>query len=190
MTLATTTIPHFDLEYVVPGIELDPHELAHAYQEYLDRVPDAPSGRPEDRLRKLGLTYRPGAADPWRDAGTGQFDQVTGEKRFEEWEFSEFNEALRDTYFHHLYRSLPFRAGRIRLVALEPSDIYPMHTDASRVAHVAIQTNEDSRFLYRAGTTHHVPVDGRIHVFNTRKPHSAYNAGTTVRIHITMTLVD
>lgn len=182
-------IPHV-LRYVVPGLEFDPALIQEAYRDYLERVPQSPSGRPEDRYRRLGLTHRPGAADPWRDAGTGQYDQETGLARFEEAEFSEFNEELAGSYFHEIHRSLPFRVGRMRLVALEPSEIYHMHTDASRVAHIAVTTNEDSRFLYRSGSTHHVPVDGRIHVFNTKMPHSAYNAGSTSRVHLTMTLVE
>ncbi|MFI9778719.1 aspartyl/asparaginyl beta-hydroxylase domain-containing protein [Streptomyces sp. NPDC051956] len=194
MTAVTVEAAHqdtaHDLEIVVPGLVFDPVEIRRAHQQFLDRVPPAPSGRPEDRFRRLGLTHRPGAEDPWRDAGTGQFDQVSGERRFEEAEFSVFNEELSDTYFHHILSSLPFRVGRTRLVTLHPSEIYHMHCDASRVAHLAIETNEDSRFLYRAGTTHHVPVDGRIRVFNTKLPHSAYNAGASDRIHLTMTLVD
>ncbi len=190
MTALTENAADQDLEIVVPGVVFDTEEILRAHQQFLDRVPPAPSGRPEDRFRRLGLTHRAGAADPWRDAGTGQFDQTTGEKRFEEAEFTVFNQALEDTYFHHIYQSLPFRTGRVRLVTLSPGDLYHMHSDASRVAHLAITTNEDSRFLYRSGGTHHVPVDGRIRVFNTRLPHSAYNAGQTDRIHLTMTVVE
>ncbi len=182
-------VPHVP-EYLVPDLEFDPEAIQEAYREYLERVPESPSGRPEDRYRRLGLTHRDGAEDPWRDAGTGQYDQETGLARFAESDFTQFNEALRDTYFHSVFQSLPFRVGRMRLVALEPSEIYHMHTDASRVAHLAITTNEDARFLYRSGGTHHVPVDGRIRVFNTRQPHSAYNAGATSRVHLTMTLVE
>ncbi len=156
----------------MPDLEFDPEAIQEAYREYLERVPESPSGRPEDRYRRLGLTHRDGAEDPWRDAGTGQYDQETGLARFAESDFTQFNEALRDTYFHSVFQSLPFRVGRMRLVALEPSEIYHMHTDASRVAHLAI------------------PVDGRIRVFNTRQPHSAYNAGATSRVHLTMTLVE
>jgi hypothetical protein len=185
----TLEIPRV-LEYEVPGLEFAPELIHEAYRQYLERVPESPSGRPEDRYRRLGLTHREGAQDPWRDAGTGQYDQETGLARFAESEFTQFNEELKDTYFYHVYRSLPFRIGRMRLVALEPSEIYHMHSDASRVAHLAVTTNEDCRFLYRSGSTHHVPVDGRVRVFNTRLPHSAYNAGTSSRVHITMTLVE
>jgi hypothetical protein len=176
------------LEYTIPGIAFDPAEIQRAYSAVLARVPAAPSGRAEDQLRNLGFTHRANAADPWRDAGVAQFDQ-TGTKRYEEEEFAFFNEALQDTYFYHIYRSLPFRTGRMRLVTLQPNGIDPMHSDVSVVAHIAIVTNEDCRFLYRNGSTYFVPVDGRIRVFDTTQPHSAYNAGRTERVHLTMTVL-
>lgn len=190
--MSTPTLATIDPELVeiVPGLELSHDKLAEAYQQYLDRVPVPPSGKPEDRFRRLGLTHRPNAEDPWRDAGAGQFNQETGEKYFEESEFSLFNAELEDTYFHEIYRSLPFRPGRIRLVTLRPGEIYHMHTDASRVAHMAIRTNEDSRLLFRSGHTYHVPTDGRVHILNTIRHHSAYNAGATDRVHMTMTLAE
>ncbi|ROR35302.1 hypothetical protein [Kitasatospora cineracea] len=179
-----------DMLELVPGLQFDHQEILRAYQQVVDRVPVTDPEHPEHRLRRLGLTHRAGAADPWHDAGTGQFDQKTGEKHFEESEFAFFNEELKDTYFHHLYQSLPFRIGRMRLVPLHPGEIYHMHTDASRVAHVAIVSNEDSRLLFRTGHTYHVPTDGRVHLLNTRLHHSAYNAGGTTRIHLTMTKVE
>ena len=89
-----------ELVEVVPGLELSHDKLAEAYQQYLERVPMPASGKPEDRFRRLGLTHRPNARDPWRDAGAGQFNQETGERYFEESEFSLFNKELEDTYFH------------------------------------------------------------------------------------------
>ncbi|MEU0519516.1 hypothetical protein [Streptosporangium sp. NPDC006007] len=190
MSVAPLTTTDPELVEVVPGLGFSYDKLLNAYRQYVERVPMPLSGNPEDRLRRLGLTHRVNAEDPWRDAGNGQFNQETGEKYFEESEFSVFNEDLRDTYFHEVFKSLPFRPGRMRLVTLHPGEIYHMHTDASRVAHMAIRTNEDSRLLFRSGHTYHVPTDGRIHILNTLRHHSAYNAGGTDRIHLTMTLAD
>ena len=190
MSTPTLTTIDPELVEVVPGLELSHDKLVEAYQEYLERVPMPASGKPEDRFRRLGLTHRPHAEDPWRDAGSGQFNQETGGKYFEEREFSLFNEELKDTYFFEVFNSLPFRPGRVRLVTLRPGEIYHMHTDASRVAHMALQTNEDSRLLFRSGHTYHVPTDGRVHILNTIRHHSAYNAGGTDRVHMTMTLAD
>ncbi|WP_329620190.1 aspartyl/asparaginyl beta-hydroxylase domain-containing protein [Streptomyces sp. NBC_01255] len=190
MSVETLTTVGPELLELVPGLQFDHEELAKAYQQYIERVPMPASGKEEDRLRRLGLTHRVGAEDPWRDAGNGQYDQETGEKNFEEAEFSVFNEELEDTYFHEIYKSLPFRPGRMRLVTLHPGEIYHMHTDHSRVAHMSIQTNEDCRLLFRTGHTYHVPTDGRIHILNTKLHHSAYNAGGSDRVHLTMTLAD
>ncbi|GHJ92720.1 MULTISPECIES: aspartyl/asparaginyl beta-hydroxylase domain-containing protein [Streptomyces] len=190
MATPTLTTLDRDLVEIVESVQFDHAEIVRAWEQYIERVPDAPSGRPEDKLRRLGLTHRAGAEDVWRDAGNGQFDQATGEKNFEEREFAFFNEALKDTYFAEIHRMLPFRAGRMRLVTLHPGEIYHMHTDHSRVAHIALTTNEDSRLLFRSGHTYHVPTDGRIHILNTLRHHSAYNAGGTDRVHLTMTLAD
>ncbi|MEU8980794.1 aspartyl/asparaginyl beta-hydroxylase domain-containing protein [Streptomyces sp. NPDC048309] len=190
MSVASLTTVDAELVELVPGLEFSHDKLVEAYHQYLERVPLPASGKEEDRFRRLGLTHRPHAEDPWRDAGNGQFNQETGEKNFEESEFSLFNEELKDTYFYEIYQNLPFRAGRIRLVTLHPGEIYHMHTDASRVAHMSIQTNEDSRLLFRTGYTYHVPTDGQVHILNTTRHHSAYNAGGTDRIHMTMTLAD
>lgn len=174
----------------VPGPQFEHDEILKAYQQVVDRVPVTDPENPDHRLRRLGLTHRAGAEDPWHDAGNGQFNQATGEKNFEESDFSFFNEELKDTYFYEIYQSLPFQIGRMRLVALHPSEIYHMHTDASRVAHMAVITNEDCRLLLRRGETYHVPTDGRIYILNTKLHHSAYNAGGTSRIHLTMTKVE
>jgi hypothetical protein len=175
---------------IVAGPEFDHYRILQAYQQVIDRVPVTDPEHPEKRLSRLGLTHRADAADPWHDAGTGQFDQQTGTKHFEESEFCFFNQELADTYFHHIYQSLPFRIGRMRLVPLQPGEIYQMHTDASRVAHMAITSNEDCRLLFRTGDTYHVPLDGRIHLLDTTRYHSAYNAGSTTRIHLTMALAE
>ncbi|MGI5500370.1 aspartyl/asparaginyl beta-hydroxylase domain-containing protein [Lentzea sp. CA-135723] len=180
-----------DMIELVPGLQFDPEKITEAYQQVVDRVPVTDPANPEHRLRRLGLTHRRDAQDPWHDAGNGQFDQATGQKNFEEADFGFFNEELKDTYFYEIYQSLTFQIGRMRLVALHPSEIYHMHTDASRVAHMAIKTNEDARLLLRRnGETYHVPTDGRIHILNTKLHHSAYNAGGDTRIHLTMTIVE
>jgi hypothetical protein len=190
MSAPTITTQQRELLDVIDHLQFDHDRIAEAYQQITERVPVTDPANPAGRLRRLGLTHRKDAVDTWHDAGNGQFNQATGAKNFEESEFSYFNEAAQDTYFFHIYQSLPFQVGRMRLVALEPSEIYHMHTDASRVAHIAIKTNVDCRLLFRSGDTFHVPTDGRVHLFNTRVHHSAYNAGGDTRIHLTMTLVE
>ncbi|HET8682686.1 MAG TPA: aspartyl/asparaginyl beta-hydroxylase domain-containing protein [Micromonosporaceae bacterium] len=184
----TSTVSENSIAFPLPGLRFDPAAIKAAYREFLARVPDAPAG--SSLSTGLGLTHRPGVDDPWRDAGIGQFDQSTGRKRYEEDEFSEFNQACRDLVFYDIYRSMPFRVGRMRLITLSPVDMYHMHTDSTRKAHVAIDTNEDCRLFFRTGLTYHVPEDGRVHVFDTRTHHSAYNAGQTDRVHLVMSIID
>lgn len=181
MTALTT-----DVAFPLPDLQFDPARIVADYERFLARVPayDGPGEDPG-----YGLTHRRGQ-DPWRDAALGQFDQSTGQKRYEEEEFSEFNEQCSDLVFHDIVRGMPFKIGRVRLITLNPVDIYHMHVDSTRKAHVAIVTNEDTRFLFRTGLTYHVPVDGRVHVFDTTTPHSAYNAGPADRVHLVMSIID
>ncbi|MGW5049846.1 aspartyl/asparaginyl beta-hydroxylase domain-containing protein [Actinokineospora sp. NPDC004072] len=175
-----------EVAFPLPDLRFDPARVVADYERFLARVP-AYTGPGEDPGH--GLTHRPGQ-DPWRDAALGQYDQATGRKRYEETEFTEFNEHCRDLVFHDIVRAVPFAVGRVRLITLNPVDIYHMHTDSTRKAHVAIVTNEDARLLFRTGQTYHVPVDGRVHVFDTTTPHSAYNAGPADRVHLVMSIID
>jgi hypothetical protein len=177
-----------EIAFPLPGVQFDPVEITQSYKEFLARVParSAAAADPDG----YGLTHRRNAPDPWLDAGEGQFDQITGRKRFEEEEFSEFNEQCRDLVFYDIYQSVPFRIGRMRLITLHPVDLYHMHTDSTRKAHVAIETNEDCRLCFRTGLTYHVPVDGRVHVFDTTVPHFAFNAGESDRVHLVMSILD
>lgn len=181
-----TTLAH-PVAYALPDIGFDASAIVRDYQTFLSRVP-AYTGEGDDP--GYGLTHRKGVADPWRDAALGQYDQVTGQKRYEEEEFSEFNEQCLDLVFHDIVKSMPFKVGRTRLITLNPVDIYHMHVDSTRKAHVAIVTNEHSRFLFGSGLTYHVPVDGRVYVFDTKTPHSAYNAGSGDRVHLVMSIID
>ncbi len=176
-----------DVAYALDGLAFDPRRIRSDYQELLRRAP-AYAGLGTDP--GLGLTHRPGAPDPWRDAAIGQFNPVTGAKRYEEEEFSSFQDGCRDLVFFEIYRCVPFRVGRMRLITLDPADIYHMHTDSTRKAHVAVETNEDCRLLFRTGQTYRVPLDGRVHLIDTRTPHSAYNAGEQSRVHLVLSVLD
>ncbi len=176
-----------DVAHTLPGLAFDAEAIREAYREFVARAPAHTGPGPDPGF---GLTHRRDAADPWRDAAVGQFDPVTGEQRYAEEEFCCFLDACRDLVFHDIYRAVPFRVGRMRLITLDPVDIYHMHVDATRKAHVAVETDEDCRLLFRTGFTYHVPTDGRVHVLDTRTPHSAYNAGAAPRVHLVMSILD
>jgi hypothetical protein len=169
----------------------DVSRLKHALEQVIELaggVGEATRG--DDRLQSISLTSRPGAVAPWLDGNNSQFDRATGARLYEETEFSVFNKAADDTYFREVYDTLPFSAGRMRLMFLAPITIYQMHRDSTRRAHLAISTNDDCRLVLRDGTTCHVPPDGHLHIADTTEYHTAYNAGDALRVHLVMSILD
>jgi len=167
----------------------DIRQVESAYAAIRQRVQPGESNRNGDVIRTISLTHRPGATDPFYDGNQSQFDQL-GRKVYREDLFTVFNEELRDTYFWTVYRSLPFRIGRMRLIVLPPATIYRMHRDATKRAHLAITTNPDCRLTWRDGNSFHVPADGSVYVTDTTIEHTAYNAGRSERVHLVMSMVE
>jgi len=168
---------------------LDVDALLGAYATVRGRVAPVVAARGDDRMRTISLTHRPDAADPIADGNASQFDGAGG-MVYREADFSCFNEAFRDTYFWSVYEQLPFAVGRMRLMVLPPLTVYGMHRDGSRRAHIAITSNPCCRLVAGSGVTAHIPVDGRMYVVDTLTEHTAFNAGTTERVHLVMSLAD
>jgi Aspartyl/Asparaginyl beta-hydroxylase len=53
---------------------------------------------------------------------------------------------------------------------------------------MAVRTDPRCFITSGTGEGHHVPADGRLYVFDTREEHTAYNAGETHRVHLTIAL--
>ena len=169
----------------------DVNLLRRACDQVLDRVQPLVADRGGDPVTCVSLTHRPGAADPLADGLESQF-APDGTLRYLEREFSCFNDDFADTYFATVWRSVRalFPLGRMRLMVARPQKIYRMHADATKRAHLAIHTNPDAYLVGPDGTSHHVPADGRLRVFDTRVRHTAFNAGTVDRVHLTMSVAD
>jgi len=173
----------------VKGLRYDPRALSEACDFVLERIRPDVTSRGADRFRGVSLTHRVGAVDPFSDGSNSQFD-ASGRKVYRESEFSQFNAQLMDTYFWEIYRSLPFRVGRMRIMILPPLTVYGMHRDATQRAHLAVVTNPDCWLVARSGESFHVPDDGRVYVAETREEHTAFNAGSTERVHLAISVVD
>lgn len=141
-------------------------------------------------LRSVSLTHRPGAVDPIYDGNNTQYNPTTNEKLFLEKDFTEFNKEFKDTVFYDVWRSMPFRIGRMRLNLLPPLTVFSMHRDSAPRAHIALVTNPECFLTSGDAQTHHVPADGNVHLFDTTLPHTAYNSSREDRIHLTMALAD
>ncbi|WP_437677775.1 hypothetical protein [Sorangium sp. So ce131] len=174
---------------IVHAIKFDAARLADAYRRLIDRHPIVPVSRGKSVLRCLSLTHRPSAPDPLYDGNNGQFNLETGERLYEEAEFSEFNANLKDTYFYEVYQSIPYRVGRVRLIVLPPLSVYQMHIDSCKRAHIPIETNPHAYILFEEGALFHLPADGSLYALDTTRPHTAINCGLRERVHLTMSIV-
>jgi Aspartyl/Asparaginyl beta-hydroxylase len=168
-----------------PCFDID--ELRHAYETVRTMVPPGVSARGQDSMSSISLTHRLGATDPCYDGNQSQFG-VDNRKAYEEHEFSVFNEMFKSTYFWDIYSALPFPVGRMRLMILTPAKIYQMHRDATNRAHLAIITNDYCRLVNEDGETFHVPADGYLYIAETRQGHTAFNAGTSERVHLAISM--
>lgn len=167
----------------------DVRAILAAYGTVRTRTAALTASRGDDTLSSISLTHRPGAVDPLHDGNNSQFDP-SGRKAYQEKEFCVFNKAFEDTYFFQIYRSLPFSPGRMRLMILSPLKIYRMHRDATKRAHIAILTNPDCRIVFRNGDSFHIAADGRVYIAETRSLHTAFNAGSSERIHLAISMAE
>lgn len=167
----------------------DVNLLRSAYEEVKARVEPMVGDRSGDPLTCISLTHRPDATD--RLADESQF-APEGTLRYLERELCCFNEDFADTYFAvvHQAMSAVLPVGRMRLMIVRPGRVYRMHADATKRAHLAIHTDPEAFLVGPTGRGHHVPVDGRVRVFDTRLRHTAFNAGSAERVHVVMSVAD
>jgi len=133
----------------------------------------------------------------------GTFLDRKKNRLYYESEFTEFNEAFKDTYFYEVWNSLrevvDKPLGRMRLMRLLPRSCLSFHRDFEVRYHLPIVTNPRSFFVLndtpedfpeifdtRAPTLgiHHLPATGRVYWFDTTRYHTVFNGGKTERIHL------
>lgn len=171
--------------------DFDVEQMVAGYRDVLGRHAVLSSPRADgSTLRSVSLTHRPKAETPVYDGNNTQYDPKTNQKLFLERDFSVFNPDFMDTVFYDIYQRMPFRVGRMRLNLLPPLTVFTMHRDSAPRAHIALTTNPDCFLNSGDGQAHHIPTDGNVYVFDTKLPHTAFNASREDRIHLTMALAD
>ncbi|RBO86463.1 aspartyl/asparaginyl beta-hydroxylase domain-containing protein [Nocardia puris] len=165
--------------------------LRQAYDHVLGLIEPMTTERNGEPLRCISLTHRPGAEDLLADGLVSQFTP-NGTMRYHEREFSCFNPMFSDTYFAVVHQAVSalMPIGRMRLMILAPGTVHRMHADATKRAHLAIHTDPNAYLVGPDGHGHHIPADGRLRVFDTRAQHTVFNAGTTDRVHLLMSIAD
>lgn len=134
---------------------------------------------------QLCVNHRPKSKNPlYEGAGT---------KIYPENEFTEINEIFKDTAFERILSQIE-NYGRVRLMYMAPKKCYSFHCDDSERMHFAISTNSQSFLLVENNVMRawkfHIPADSCGYIVNTRHFHTAFNGGTTPRIHLLVNLTE
>lgn len=101
-------------------------------------------------------------------------------------DFSIFNNSIRDNYLYEVYKMMPFKVGRMRIMKLQPKRCYSYHKDTEFRYHIAVKTNPQS-FLLIEDHAYHIPDNGYMYKVDTTLMHTALNANKTEeRLHLVM----
>ncbi|MEL0110218.1 MAG: aspartyl/asparaginyl beta-hydroxylase domain-containing protein [Rickettsiales bacterium] len=136
---------------------------------------------------QIGVTARPGVADPLYDA-VGWLPEGAAEA-----DYSEINEPFLGTAIEDLLRKLPFAYGRTRLMRMRPKSCLSIHADPTRRYHFALITNPGCFIVGVSGDKggfHHIPADGQLYEMDAHRTHTAMNTGNQDRIHLVITPAD
>lgn len=142
---------------------------------------------------QIGLTYRPGAKDPWNDSTGSLYDRINNIELVKESEFTEFNTNT-PSYLTHILNTLceiqNFEIGRARFMRLLPKSGLSVHSDTSERYHLVIKTNIDAFIAHTmkasgmAAICFHLPDNATFYKVDTTKKHFVYNGGSEERIHL------
>jgi hypothetical protein len=142
---------------------------------------------------QIGLKYRPGAVDQWKDATGSLYDLTTGVELAREEDFTEWCHGIpfyTRAALEMLERSEGVVLGRIRFMRAMPKTGLSMHVDLEQRYHLVLDTNPSAIFAecfkdqeVRC-TGYHIPHDGHWYRVDTTREHFIYNGGWTPRIHL------
>lgn len=143
--------------------------------------------------QQIGLTYRPGATDVWKDSTGSLYDRINNIELIKETEFTEFNQETPNylkTLLIDFSQQNNFEIGRARFMRLESKRGLTVHADTSVRYHLVICTNEYAYISHTfnssnvAAVCYHMPCDGNFYEVDTTRQHFVYNGGRNERIHL------
>lgn len=156
----------------------------------LDKILTYTQWLPENQI---GLTYRVGATDLWKDSAGSLYDRENLIELSSENAFTEFNQNVPSytiDILDQLAKQENFKLGRVRYMLLESKKGLTVHYDTSIRYHLVIETNPYSYIAHTTKTSsvkamcYHLPADGHFYRVDTRQEHFVYNGGAEPRIHI------
>lgn len=118
--------------------------------------------------------------------GTGKiYDTVEKKYHVPQEDFRIINPRFAGSYLEHVWKTFPYKIGRVRVMMLTPKHSYSLHRDAEARFHIAVNTQSDCYLIYKGQPRwYHVPADGHLYRVETHVPHSAMNCSPTTRTHI------
>jgi hypothetical protein len=120
----------------------------------------------------------------WDSHGRCAINKPTGNKLYDPYELCE---EWRGTEFEKLIDEIPVVVSEIRLMKLEPGDVYRSHADIDDRVHLNLQSNEQC-YLIDLDNQNMYPVtkDNELYIMNGSYLHTAVNFGSTPRIQLVM----
>jgi len=145
----------------------------------------------EFNLPQIGLTHsiktlNASMEDKILECTGSIFDYDLDEFKFEERDFTLFNDIFKSTALYEMYQTIP-NIGRFRIMTMDGPKCYTIHGDLSMRYHYVIETNPDCIFLFPQNESfYHIPCDQNLYLVDTRKKHTFINGSRSRRIHLVM----
>ena len=141
------------------------------------------------KLPQIGLTHSKkelSAHEKILESTGSILNRETNTFKFKETDFTEFNEAYKNTYLYEIYKQLP-NIGRFRIMTMFGPSCYTIHNDMTRRYHFVLETNIDCLFLFpRKKLQFHIPADGNLYLLDTRFKHTFLNGSRDRRVHLVL----
>ncbi len=99
--------------------------------------------------------------------------------------FTVFNEEWRGSYLETVFKSLPYKIGRFRIMRVKSRTCYSVHKDSTMRIHLPLVTNPQALMIFPdEPLVVHLPANGHVWLTDTRKRHTAMNGGLDDRYHL------
>lgn len=120
----------------------------------------------------------------WDQQGRCAINTPTGSKLYDPYELCD---QWRGTEFEKLLSELPVAVSELRLMKLEPGEVYRSHADIDDRVHLNLQSNEQC-YLIDLDNQDMYPVtkDNALYIMDGSYLHTAANFGSTPRIQLVM----
>lgn len=165
--------------YPLPEYKFDYDRIRKQVLEILD----------EYNLPQIGLTHSTHdltEEEKLLESTGSILNRDTMEFKFNETDFTVFNERFKGTALHEMYQAIP-NVGRFRIMTMDGPKCYTIHKDLSGRYHYVIETNKHCLFLFpKLNRMYNIPCDQNLYFLDTRHNHTFVNGSRERRIHLVL----